>query len=244
MKHLLFLLILTSSIVIHAQEAMNDYKYILVNNQYDFQNSANQYRLNEQFVFELKKHHFNAYRTNEVLPTDINKGTCNSLRLDVVVQKGLQVKMQVYFRDCDDNIIYGPLKASSRFKDYKRDYRNCLKQIMSHLENYNHEYKKSNNVVIDKSAIEIPQTIPVSKVIENSKITYQTKDKIYSLKVQEKDYVVLKNNEVIGTLKKSKGGCYLAMTTDFIGIGYIIENELHIEYDSTKSNSIIFKKRQ
>ena len=59
MKNIITLILLTFYFVTSAQ-TVNDYKYVVVDNQYDFQKSANEFRLNELMVFELEKYGFTA----------------------------------------------------------------------------------------------------------------------------------------------------------------------------------------
>lgn len=44
---------------------------------------------------------------------------------------------------------------------------------------------------------------------------------------------------IIGTLKKSKGGCYLAVTTNFIAIGYKTVGGFSIEHTTDGKDQVM-----
>lgn len=242
----ILILTLISTTIGYGQSELNNYKYFIVENQYGFQESANEFRLNEQIVFELQKRKFEAYRNIEVLPKDLNQGTCNAAQIKISISKGLETKVSLEFVDCDNNLIYGPIVGTSRLKNYEKDYRAALRKAIASLDDYYHEYNNSiNNSIKTMSNTEFPdKTISTNIGIpgNNSNKVYHTKDDIYTLKQENSDFTILKKGTAIGTLKKSSSGCYLAVTTDFIGIGYKEEDVIKIEFDKQGTQILIFKK--
>ncbi len=230
---------------LNTAQSLNDYKYILVENQYEFQDIANEYRLNEQVVFELKKRNFKAYRNTEALPSDMNQGACNTLQLKVKVKKGLQTVMNIEFIDCSNNLVYGPITGTSRLKNFEKDYRAALRKAIGSLNDHNYvdDERIGNSRILPNS--ELPdKNIPVMSETpgDASNSEYKTADKIYTLKQDGSDFMVLKEGSIIGSLKISSSGCYLAITTDFIGIGFQENESIKIEFEKQGTQILEFKK--
>jgi len=248
-QFLILIIIITISIHGYSQESLNAYKYVVIDNQYEFQGSANEYRLNEQMVFELVKKNFKAFRNTEVLPDDMNQGACNTLQINVKVSTGLQTKMEIEFVDCDNNLIYGPLKGNSRLKNFEKDYRASLRKAINSLEDYTHNYEESDEISTKKvttSSATGTDVKPGSKTDQSESIrkkTYTSSKGLYAIQEQGSDFIILKNNNVIGTLKQSSSGCYLAVTTDFIGIGVQEGDNIKIEFEKEGTQVLEFEKQ-
>ncbi|GAK74995.1 hypothetical protein [Nonlabens sp. Asnod3-H03] len=101
------------------------------------------------------------------------------------------------------------------------------------------EITPSNGVEKDE-----PQTIPRPEMVELiDDEGYTTNSKEYKIHSTDSGYNMYKNNSLIGTLKKSASGCYLTVTTEFIGIGYKKENTIIIEYDKNGIQFLVFQKK-
>jgi len=267
MKGLLILLSVFLTGLSQAQ-SLNDYKYVIVDNQYEFQKEANKYRLNEMMVFEIEKRGLKAFRNTEVLPADLNKGICNALSLKIIAKSGLRVKMTLEFVNCTNEVVFTTKDGKSNIKDYQKAYRAALREAMTSLDEVNYSYSPSKRVDQKETAIKeviventpikpspkVEETIKSDKLVEKkplvkntdviTDVDYISVDKKYVLKPEGDNYNVFKNNVTIGTLKKSASGSYLAITKDFTGIGYEKDGNLIIEYDENGTQLLVFKQKK
>ena len=121
-------------------QSVNDYKYVIVNNQYDFQNDANEFRLNELMVFELKKYGFNAYRNSERLPADLNRGSCNALQLKVDKSGMLWTDIEARLENCSGQVLFTTEVARARQKTFDKAYFSGVREAFKSFENLNYKY--------------------------------------------------------------------------------------------------------
>ncbi|GAK92668.1 hypothetical protein JCM19298_3156 [Nonlabens ulvanivorans] len=267
MKGLLVFISIFLTGICQAQD-LNDFKYVIVDNQYDFQKEPNEYRLNEMMVFEIKKRGISAFRNLEVLPQDLNRGTCNALSLRVNVSTGLRVKMTFEFVDCNGQIVLITKDGIGRTKNFEKAYREALRDAMTTLDKVNYSYVKpldsqptgkelpiqtmqpssvAVGVNLKPSLVEVVEEetsdIPKPEFVElvGAQI-YTTDSKKYKLQSTESGFNIFKNKNLIGTLKKSQSGCYLSITSDFTGIGYEKDGNIVIEYDKNGTQFLVFKR--
>ncbi len=279
MKYLTTLLLIAISFCAEAQNGvLNQYKYIIVDNQYEFQGEANEYRFNELIVFELEKRNFQAYRNSQVLPADLNIGVCNSLRLKIEKTGTLRIKMLLKLEDCQGNVVFTSKEGIGTTKSNRTAYFEALRDAMTSLDEVDYKYEKPEYIrTLENSegrALGIDSVLtqtgrPGEKVEEiksqelpkfdenvndtkaaktdknDSKVSlppkpefvemvgdqiYRTKSKEYFIISTNTGFDIYKNKGLIGTLKKSKGGCYFVETIDFMGVAYETSKGIFIEY--------------
>lgn len=149
MKQILLFLFITTFLFTNAQDvALNHYKYIIVNNQYEFQKDANEYSFNELVVFELKKHNITAFRNSEVLPVDMNRGECNALQLKIDKSGTLRIYMVVQLVDCTGTVVFTSKKGVGTTKSNDRAYFEALTDTMTSFDEVT--YKYTPKVVVDE----------------------------------------------------------------------------------------------
>jgi hypothetical protein len=247
MKYLLFLAVSLITLGTSAQ-VLNSYKYVVVDNQYEFQNEANEYSLNDLAVFELKKRGFNAFKNNKIQPADKNVGVCNTLSMNVTKSGSLSRKITLTFVDCDGKVVFTTKEGIGREKNNQKAYFSAMRDAMTSLDDLNYKYEPVAKTVDQRVSQEKPalQAVPAAqkatvmeqkplgapeKSIKNTAPTYDYKalNTTYQLQRQGDNFVIWNENSLIGKLNKSGGGCYLAITKDFVGIGYFKEGAMIVE---------------
>ena len=102
----ILLLGLLSFSSIQAQAKLSDYKYVIVEKQFHFQNEANEYDLNRLVKYLFEKHGFNPVLEGEPLPDDLISNYCLALSSEIKVKGTLRTKATVTLTDCQNNTIY------------------------------------------------------------------------------------------------------------------------------------------
>ncbi len=214
---------------LHAQQ-LNNFKYVVVSDQYDFQSEANRYNLNDLMIFELKKYGFTAFKNSQILPADMNTGNCNTLQLDVEKSGFLSTQLDFIFKDCNDQEVLR-LDGSSKKKDYDKAYFDAVRKAMKSLKKLNYEYqpnqKKTPPAIINTDVDDIKKNAVADSVIksqrkiadENLEVAYISKDKLYTMVETALGYDIYQNMKPVGDAKRGSNGCYLVTTDNFQGLG-------------------------
>ncbi|WP_299335993.1 hypothetical protein [uncultured Psychroserpens sp.] len=147
-----------------AQEAINNYKYIIVQNQYDFQKSEDQYQLNSLTKFLFNKYGYEAFLDSEEYPKDLGADNCLGLKAILKDVKGgfLKTKIQIDLVDCKNNVIATSQVGSSKVKDFKKAHTEAVREAFITYQYFDYKYNGSK-VSQERSAIEKETQTPVSK---------------------------------------------------------------------------------
>ena len=122
---------------------INDYKYVSVPDRFDFLKTSDQYQLNSLTEFLLKKNGFIVINDLKYYPSDLAKNPC--LLLDVNVEKiksFLKTKLQVQFKNCDNQIIFKSEIGISNEKDFKTAFHEALRASFISIGDANYNYSE------------------------------------------------------------------------------------------------------
>ncbi|APY10387.1 hypothetical protein BWZ22_03645 [Seonamhaeicola sp. S2-3] len=149
MKAKFFSVIITCFIIssAYSQTNLNEYKYVIVPNKFDFLREKDQYQMNSLAEFLFEKYGFNAIIEGEEYPDDLTKNRCLALRSDVLKDKGMfKTKLQVELKDCNDRVVYTSPTGESREKEYGKAYNEALRNAFKPFEAMHYSYKPKENV--------------------------------------------------------------------------------------------------
>ena len=174
-KPLLVLLVLLLNSVCFAQSTINDYKYVLVPERYDFLKSDDQYQLNSLTAFLFKKNGFTVVSKQDRFPDDLAQNNCLALQANVVNIKGLlMTKLQVVLKNCKDEVVFTSEIGKSKLKAYKKAYHEALRKAFE-LSTFDYNYNGTSSTVVTPEptlktlppiiSVE-PPSIPVAEVSE------------------------------------------------------------------------------
>ncbi|RAJ14458.1 hypothetical protein [Olleya aquimaris] len=148
---LVLALVLTFSNSLTAQEELNNYKYIIVPEQFSCQKNPNDYRLNELTQFLLEKQNFKAYLASENLPEEANNNNCLSLYVDVTENNNLfKTKLTVNFKNCKNQVVFSSGEGESREKQFKAAYNIALRNAFKTFNSFKHDYNKIEESIPQK----------------------------------------------------------------------------------------------
>ncbi|MDO6429374.1 hypothetical protein Q4E93_02160 [Flavitalea sp. BT771] len=140
----------------YPQNTINNYKYVLVPERYNFSRDDNQYGLNTTTKFLLEQKGFVAFMSNEKLPPEVAANRCGALMADVVQKKGLFVtNLTLLLRDCQGNIIFKSKEGKSREKEFPVAFDLALRDAFSSLNEVPYKYD-SAAVAQQQQAAAIP----------------------------------------------------------------------------------------
>jgi len=116
-----------------SQKSLSDYSYVIVSEQFEFQQEKDKYQLNSLTKFLFNKYGFHAYFDREV---PLNVFRCDGLWAEAEGTPGFIItKVQLVLRDCTGEVIYRTNYGKSKVKDYKKAYyesvRNAFDDIIA-----------------------------------------------------------------------------------------------------------------
>ncbi len=137
----IFLALLLFTATAFSQNTINNYKYVLVPERFDFFKADNQYGLNTLTKLLLNEKGFTAFVGNEEMPPEVATNKCGALRAEVVQKKGLFVtNLTLLLKDCQGNIIFKSKEGKSREKEFQAAYDLALRDAFTSLNDVDYKY--------------------------------------------------------------------------------------------------------
>ena len=141
MKRYALLFFLLVSYAAHAQSTINNYKYVVVPERFDFSREDNQYGLNTLAKSLLEEKGFSVYFDNAALPQEIAGNRCNALNAEVAQRKSLFVtNLTLILKDCKGNVIFKGKEGKSREKEFAAAYNLALRDALKSLNDVPYAY--------------------------------------------------------------------------------------------------------
>ena len=189
-KTALILLALVALTSASAQQSLNEYKYIIVPNKFEFLKEADEFRLNALTKYLFEKANFEALMEDETLPSDYGKNNCLGLKADVLKKSTMfKTKLLVQLKNCKNEVIFTSSLGESREKNYKVAYNQALRKAFNSIENANYSYN-TNNAMTTSNEVEVVEERKeeIEKLKEEIKVLKETKKEII---IEEKPEAVL-----------------------------------------------------
>jgi len=176
MKVVAFLLLVSFAITAHSQNTINNYKYVLVPERFDFLKTEDQYGLNSLAKSLLEGEGFVAFMSNGTLPADIAPNRCNALKLELVERKTFFVTaLTLVLKDCLGNTIYKSQEGKSREKEWQPAYSEALRNAFSSLNTLHYKYDSTTPPQVVQTPVStVPATTAAAPAVvaDNSNVLY------------------------------------------------------------------------
>ena len=171
LKKIIFTVVVFSTLLSFSQEkSINDYKYIIVPNHFEWLKSPDKYKVNSLTKFLFNKYGFTAFLSQEQFPKDLGKNKCLALTANVLDKSSmLSTSNAIVLKDCYNNVVFKTPVAKSKIKDFKKSYHDAIRKAFKTIKALNYAYKPSN---ISPSVVEInKQKDEVSFIKEENQVT-------------------------------------------------------------------------
>lgn len=227
-KYIAILIICIITTSVFSQSNLNNYKYVIVPNKFDFLKDKDQYQLNSLTQFLFNKYGFQALMEGDKYPEDLNKNRCLALKSDLVKDSGMfKTKVAIELKDCNDQVVYTSEMGESREKEYNKSYTQATRNAFESLKILNYKYEPSAAITSLSSSQGVVANNEVSKEIEI------LKQEIENLK-KEKEVVVEKPEPKVEAVKEDLENTAITVKESTIGVLYAqaIENGFQL-VDST-----------
>ncbi|WP_460218256.1 hypothetical protein [Psychroserpens sp. MEBiC05023] len=207
MTKLRYLLIffLVAQTFINAQTSINDYKYIIIPKQFEFQKSEDQYQLNSLTKFLFNKYGYTAFFEDESVPSDFNQNRCLGLKSDVKKVKGsfLKTKIQIDLKDCKGNVVMSSQIGSTKEKDYTKAYNIAIREAFQTFQFFDYKYVP-NDAIINESPASEAMAISEEKERKAQQEIERLKKEVEALKDKPKLEDVAKQPKQVEVIEEPK----------------------------------------
>ena len=177
MRKIFFILsVILLSFSSYSQASLNDYKYVIVPQQFDFQSKPNQYRLNELVKYMFKKIGFESFIEGDAIPEDLKSNFCLALRAEVKSKGTFLTKSTITLLDCNKDVVFITREGVSKEKDYSKTYNLSLRDAFKAFEGINYKFNPNNS----------KYTKPESDITKEKEEIEKLKAEIKELKEEKK----------------------------------------------------------
>lgn len=232
----------------YAQHTINNYKYVLVPEKFNFLKQDNQYNLNALTKSLLEEKGFAVYFENSELPREIAGNKCIALNVEVQQKKSMFVtNLTVLLKDCQGNVLFKSKEGKSREKEFNVSYNLALRDAFTSLDEIQYAYNGTGNVQTQQAvtaAVAVSVSEPPANLTQAEKEKsagtlyaqptangYQLIDTapkiILSLfKTSGQDYFIADNGRVNGIVLKKNGDWFF----EYYRNGQLIFEKLQIKF--------------
>jgi hypothetical protein len=245
MKNIFTLAFLFFLFSLHSQEKMNNYKFIIVSEKFDFFKMSDMYQTSSLTKFLLKKNGFDAYISSEELPKEVHDDRCNALFVTILKSSGVFVtKNTVEFRDCNNVVVYKSKVGKSRKKEFKLAYHEAIRDAFTDLTITGYTYiegaiTKENSIfmpVLEKTTK--VEFVPINKIVKKTDYTMYAQLISNGFKLVDASskvvYTILNTSTQDVFIIKDKNGMLYLKNAKWIAEFYekdeLIQKELQIKF--------------
>lgn len=169
MKNIILVLFLTmSNIFVFGQEKkVNNYKFIVVPDQFDFLKQKDEYKTSSLTKFLLKKNGFTVVLNSEQYPKDLIDNPCSGLKALVLDKSSMfKLKVIIELRDCSNRLLYTSDEGVSKLKEYKKGFQEAIRNAHASMIDIVYEPFLLETIRKDKKEIVTVNPVLVKEVKE------------------------------------------------------------------------------
>lgn len=148
-NHYLITFFLLFNLFVYSQtKNVNNYKYVIVPEKFDFLKENDEYQTSSLTKFLLKKNGYTVILDSEKYPTELKEDRCKALTANVVNESSLfKIKVIIELKDCFNNVVYTSKEGVSNLKDYKRGYIEAIRNAHASMSDISYTPLKDNDIV-------------------------------------------------------------------------------------------------
>jgi hypothetical protein len=145
----------------HAQNNINNYRYVIVPEKFGFAKSDNQYGLNTLTRALLEGVGFTAYMEGDPLPPAVAGNKCSALRAELEEKKKfLSTGLVLLLKDCQGNVVYKSEEGRSREKEWQTAYSEALQNVFTSVNAANYKYDSTTTTAVAATPIPTTPALP------------------------------------------------------------------------------------
>jgi hypothetical protein len=187
MKKIFFLGLFITSFSFFGQQKLNNYKYVVVANKFDFLKKADEYQTSSLTKFLFTKYGYTAFLSTEEFPEDLRANKCSSLFASINDASGVfTIKVNLTLKDCRGKVIYTSSLGRTKEKNFKKGFHEAIRNAFKDPVIKNYSYKPQ--AVIPNNVVKVTAS---PKVKEAAVINTANANIIIGAKVQKAKNIVV-----------------------------------------------------
>jgi hypothetical protein len=190
---LVVFLIMSNFFVFGQVKKVNNYKFIVVPDRFDFLKQKDEYKTSSLTKFLLKKNGFTVVLNSEQYPKDLIDNPCSGLKALVLDKSSVfKVKVVIELRDCSNRLLYTSEEGVSRLKEFKKGFQEAIRKAHASMNNIAYEPFLLETIRKDKKEIVIVDPVLVKEGKE-----IKLKSEIPAINNIEKAVLVVPINNIV-----------------------------------------------
>ena len=190
----------------YSQNPINNYKYAVVPEKFNFLKQNDQYSLNSLTKALLQDKGFTVYFDNNELPGEVANNKCRALSVDVLEKSGMfSTSLTLLLKDCKGNIVFKSKEGKSREKEFKTAYSEALRNAFTSLDKVSYTDTGSTNVPVQPM---IATTASEATVKSTGAITNQPAGTLYAQAIANGYQLIDTTPKIVLTLLKTSAENY------------------------------------
>ena len=237
MKKIILLFLLAPAFAF--SQSINDYKYAVIPEKFDFLNEKDKYKLNTYTKMYMEKYGFIAYFDTDILPVEIANDRCNKVYVSLVEENSMFVtKVKVILKDCTNKILYTSAEGNSREKEFKTAYPQAMREAFKSFDALKYKYngKEIKEQIVEKTeTVILKEDFGTTPVAKEPQSTIQIMRNDFFVKPLDNGYQLFSNdtsipNPVFTIYKTSVKNVFIAAKDGKNGVVINKGNQWHFEY--------------
>lgn len=247
MKNIILAVFLTiSNLFVFGQEKkVNNYKFIIVPDRFDFLKHNDEYKTSSLTTFLLRKNGFTVVSNSGTYPKELRENLCKGLKADILDKSSMfKIKVILELRDCNGKLLYTSEEGVSRLKEFKKGFQEAIRNAHASMKDVFHEpvlveerkEVKTDAVLPVINNIETAQISPINNIALSTTLYAQPKENGFQLiNLKPQVVFVILNTSVKGVfvIKDKNGLLYKKgenWIAEFYENGKLIEKKYQVKF--------------
>lgn len=236
----------------YAQNTINNYKYVLLPQKFEFLSSTNEYQLNSTAKSLLEQKGFIVYWMNGDMPQAVAANRCNALVADFTQRRALfSTNLTLTLKDCYGNTIFKGKEGRSWEKDFGTAYNEAMNNAFTTLKALPYKYDSTKSGVAQQTApasqapqpAAAPATTSVTAPATATPPPQTSPELLYAQPIANGYQLVdATPKKVMTLLKTSLQDCFLADTGDGSTRGIVFKNNDQWFFEYYKDGALVSRK--
>lgn len=231
-----FLILLITTSLFSQTVNLDNYKYVIVANKFDFLKEVNQYQTSSLTKFLLQKKGFVVFIENEAIPTEVVNNRCLTLFAKVVDESSMfTTKSRIQLEDCYGKTVYTSEIGRSKNKDYKKAFQESIRKAYTSMDDFEYSFNKAINannpvrILAESKIVNVDSKVIVNPDVHQIKVDKIVIDVLYAQSIENGFQLVdLKPEVVFKILKTNVKDVYIINYKN--GIFYKVGEKWFAEY--------------
>ncbi|PZR18205.1 MAG: hypothetical protein DI539_16655 [Flavobacterium psychrophilum] len=137
-------------------QSINDYKYIVVPEKFEWLKEANRFNLNTLTKMLFEKYGWQVFYPTQKMPDELALDRCKALYANVNDESGLmRTALTIELKDCEGKVVFTSVEGTSKEKTFQKAYYEALREASQSVAQLNYKYSGKNDTPV-KTAQAVP----------------------------------------------------------------------------------------